>query len=242
MRPEHRRRRRHFDDDLDALQDKLLEMAGIVEELVRVSFQALERRDPKSSEWVKAEDDRVDRLEIEVDEHAMELLALRQPMARDLRQVVATLKVANDLERVGDHAVNIVKAVRRLAAAPALPAIPEVIEMAETARGMLADALEAFVTRDPTTARAVCRRDEKVDRLRRSLFRILLTHMMEEPRRITPALELLLVSQNLERIADLTTNIAEDVVFLVEGETIKHTLSAGAEDDEEPERDTPDAR
>jgi phosphate transport system protein len=242
MMPEQQRRRRHFHDELDALQDKLLEMAGIVEELVRVSLQALERRDPKPSEWVKAQDDRVDELEIEVDERAMELLALQQPMARDLRQVVATLKVANDLERVGDHAVNIAKAVRRLADAPAFPAIPEVPEMAGIARGMLSDALAAFVSRNPANARIVCKRDEKVDNLRRSLFRILLTHMLEEPRRITPALELLLISQNLERIADLSTNIAEDVVFLVEGRTIKHSPDKGGpeEDDEVPSPDEPD--
>lgn len=235
MLPEQQRRRRHFHAELDALQDKLLEMAGIVEKLVWVSIQSLERRDPKPAEWVKAEDDRVDTLEIEVDERAMDLLALQQPMARDLRQVVATLKVANDLERVGDHAVNIAKAVRRLSDAPAFPAIPEVLEMAEIARGMLSDALASFVARNPVEARIVCERDEKVDNLRRSLFRILLTHMMEEPRRITPALELLLVSQNLERIADLSTNIAEDVVFLVEGQTIKHSPDVrNAEDDEEP--------
>ena len=236
MLPEQQKRRRHFDEELDALQDRLLEMAGIVEKLLWVSIQALERRDPKPAEWCKAEDDRVDDLEIEVDERAMELLALQQPMARDLRQVVATLKVANDLERVGDHAVNIAKAVRRLSEAPVFPAIPEVLEMAEIARGMLADALASFVSRNPANARVVCQRDEKVDNLRRGLFRILLTHMMEEPRRITPALELLLVSQNLERIADLSTNIAEDVVFLVEGRTIKHSMEGkSADDDEEPE-------
>ncbi|MSR35846.1 MAG: phosphate signaling complex protein PhoU [Gemmatimonadetes bacterium] len=237
MLPEQQRRRRHFHDELDGLQDKLLEMAGIVEELVRVSVHALERRDPKSAEWCKAEDDRIDDLEIEVDNRAMELLALQQPMARDLRQVVATLKVANDLERVGDHAVNIAKAVRRLSDAPAFPAVPEVLEMAEIARGMLADALASFVSRNPVNARVVRKRDEKVDNLRRSLFRILLTHMLEEPKRITSALELLLISQNLERIADLSTNIAEDVVFLVEGQTIKHQHDEErSEDDEEPEK------
>jgi phosphate transport system protein len=236
--PEQQRRRRHFHDELDALQDNLLEMAGIVEELVRVSVQALERRDPKPAEWCKAEDDRVDDLEIEVDNRAMELLALQQPMARDLRQVVATLKVANDLERVGDHAVNIAKAVRRLSEAPAFPAIPEVLEMAEIARGMLADALASFVSRNPINARVVSKRDEKVDNMRRSLFRILLTHMLEEPKRITPALELLLISQNLERIADLSTNIAEDVVFLVEGQTIKHHRDTKSpQDDERPQAD-----
>jgi phosphate transport system protein len=231
------RKRRHFQDEMDALQDRLLEMAGIVEELVRMSVEALERRDPRPAERIKAEDDRIDRLEIEIDDRAMDLLALQQPMARDLRQVVATLKAANDLERVGDHAVNIAKAVRRLAEAPAFPAIPEVPEMAGIARGMLGDALAAFVARNPSSARLVCLRDEKVDNLRRSLFRILLTHMMEEPRRITPALELLLISQNLERIADLSTNIAEDVVFMVEGQSIKHLPEAHfVEDDEVPER------
>ena len=207
---------------MDALQGRLLEMAGLVEELVRIAVDALERRDPRPAETIKAEDDRVDRLEIEIDERTMELLALQQPMARDLRQIVATLKVANDLERVGDHAVNITKAVRRLAEASAFPGILEVPEMAGIARGMLRDALAAFVARNPSSARGVCLRDDKVDNLHRSLFRILLTHMMEEPRRITPALELLLISQNLERIADLSTNIAEDVVFMVEGQTIKH--------------------
>ena len=125
---------------------------------------------------------------------------------------------------------NIAKAVRRMAEAPALPTMPEVPEMAGIARGMLGDALAAFVARDPSSARLVCMRDDKVDNMRRSLFRILLTHMMEEPRRITAALELLLISQNLERIADLSTNIAEDVVFMVEGQTIKHHA----------ERQTPD--
>jgi phosphate transport system protein len=234
--PDKPRRRRHFQDELDALQNKLLEMAGLVEELVRVAVLSLERRSPKDSEWIKAEDDRVDDLEIEIDERAMELLALQQPMAKDLRQVVATLKVANDLERVGDHAVNIAKAVRRLSEAPAFPALPEIPEMAGMARGMLGDALAAFVSRNPGTARMVVRRDDKVDNLRRSLFRILLTHMMEEPRRITPALELLLISQNLERIADLSTNIAEDVVFMVEGQLIKHHYDVPAEDDDEEPR------
>ena len=214
------RKRRHFQDKMDRLQDRLLEMAGIVEELVRVSVEALERRDPHPVEWADAEDDRVDQIEVEIDERAMELIALQQPMARDLRQVVTTLKAANDLERVADHAVNIAKAVRRLAAAEVLPPIPEVPEMAGIARGMLADALAAFVTRNSASARLVCVRDQKVDNLRSSLFRILLTHMLEEPRRITPALELLLISQNLERIADLSTNISEDVVFMVSGAPI----------------------
>ncbi len=228
--------RRHFHQELDALQDRLVEMAGIVEEQLRLACEAVEKKDAEAAVRIMREDDRVDEIEIEIDERVMELLALHQPMAKDLRQIIATLKVANDLERVGDHAVNIGKAARRLSQVQSLPDVPEIPEMAEITRGMVGDALAAFVSRNPGTARMVCIRDDRVDNLRRSLFRILVTHMLEEPRRITPALELLLVSQNLERIADLSTNIAEDVVFLVEGQTIKHHAEAkapGAEDDEE---------
>lgn len=229
------RPRRHFHDELDELQNRLMEMAGLVEEIVRDATQGVMARDPSVARRIKAEDDRVDELEILIDEQALELLALQQPMATDLRLIVSTLKVSNDLERVGDHGVNIAKAARRLSEMSAIPEIPEIEEMVETARGMLSDALAAFVSRNPGTARMVCLRDDKVDNLRSSLFRILVTHMLEDPRRISPALELLLVSQNVERIADLSTNIAEDVVFLVEGRTIKHhaeAKAASAADDE----------
>jgi phosphate transport system protein len=231
------RARRHFHDDLDALQNRLMEMAGLVEEIVRDATEGFLAKDPAVSKRIKGADDRVDELEIEIDESALELLALQQPMAKDLRQIMSTLKVSNDLERVGDHGVNIAKAAKRLSKMSAIPEIPEVEEMIETARGMLADALAAWVSRNPGTARMVCIRDDKVDNLRSSLFRILVTHMLEDGRRISPALEILLVSQNVERIADLSTNIAEDVVFLVEGQTIKHHAEAKPmhpEDDEEP--------
>ena len=143
-------------------------------------------------------------------------------MAGVLRQLIATNKVSNDLERVGDHAVNIAKATRRMAKTPPLPEIRELSEMVEITRGMLTDALVAYVTRNAMKARVVCATDDKVDDLHGSIFRIVFTHMLEDPKRIGGGLELLLVSQNLERIADLATNIAEDVVFLVEGRTIKH--------------------
>jgi phosphate transport system protein len=225
------RGRRAFHDELAVLQRRLLKMGGIVEELVRRSVTAFLERDPSIVEWATREDDRIDELEVAIDETGLELLALYQPMAIDLRQIMAGLKVSNDLERVGDHGVNIARAAGRLAEMPSLPAVPELAEIGEIARGMLSDCLAAFVARDAKAALSVVERDEKVDRLRQSLFRILLTHMLEDPRRITPSLELLLVAQNLERIADLSTNIAEDVVFLVEGRTIKHHA------DERPPRD-----
>lgn len=217
-----RKTRRHFHDELDALQERLLEMAGIVERLVSDASKAVLERDRSVAARAIETDHRVDEIEIEVDEMVMELLALHQPMASDLRHIVAANKVSNDLERMGDHAVNMAKAARRLADTQPLPEMRELEEMAQITREMLSDALAAYVSRNSGTARMVCVTDDKVDDLRRSMFRILVTHMLEDPKRISGALELLLVSQNLERIADLATNIAEDVVFLVEGRTIKH--------------------
>jgi phosphate transport system protein len=216
----HGRRSPH--DELEALQGRLLEMAGIVERLVAEASGAVLARNPSAAAAIEAQDDRVDELEIDIDEQVMELLALQQPMATVLRKVIAINKVSNDLERVGDHAVNIAKAARRMVDSQPLPEIRELSEMVEITREMLGDALAAYVAGDTGTARMVCVTDDKVDDLRRSMFRILVTHMLEDPKRIGGALELLLVSQNLERIADLATNIAEDVVFLVEGRTIKH--------------------
>ena len=216
------RSHRHFHDELDVLQQRLLEMAGIVERLVERATRAVLERDPTAAAEVIEQDSRVDDLEVEIDARVLELLALHQPMAGDLRQIIAANKTANDLERVGDHAVNIAKAARRLADTHPLPDLRELHEMVQITREMLADALAAYVSRNSGTARLVCATDDKVDDLRRSLFRILVTHMLEDPRRIGGALELLLVSQNLERVADLCTNVAEDVVFLVEGRTIKH--------------------
>lgn len=214
--------RRHFHDELDTLQQRLMEMAGIVERTVARATRAVLDRDPTAAAAVIEEDGRVDDLEVEIDARVIELLALHQPMASDLRQIVAAHKTSNDLERVGDHAVNIAKAARRLADTHPLPELRELREMVEISREMLADALASYVSRNAGTARLVCVTDDKVDNLRRSLFRILVTHMLEDPKRIGGSLELLLVSQNLERVADLCTNIAEDVVFLVEGRTIKH--------------------
>lgn len=221
MSEEHAPRRR-FHDELDTLQQRLLEMAGIVEQVIRQASEAVLTRDESVADQVAAADDRVDELEMEIDERVIELLALQQPMASDLRRIVTANKISNDLERMGDHAVNIAKAARRLSRAPLVPDIRELSEMAEIARGMVSDSLAAYVSRSAGKARMVCITDDKVDDLRDSMYRILVTHMLEDQKRLSGALELLLVSQNLERIADLATNISEDVVFLVEGRTIKH--------------------
>lgn len=222
-------RRRHFHDDLDMLQERLLEMASLVEHALADATDAVLERDGTQGDALRDADERIDELEIEIDERVVELLALQQPMASDLRQIIASNKVANDLERIADHAVNIARAVARLAEAPPMERLRELEDMIEITRGMVSDALASYVSRNTGTARMVCLTDDRVDDLKRSVFRILVTHMLEDPKRIGAALELLLISQNLERTADLATNIAEDVVFLVEGRSIKH----GAEVDDD---------
>jgi len=213
---------RHFHDELSELKVALLNMSGEAQAALAASVEAVLQRDGDKARTVIAGDSEIDHLELEVEETVIRLLATQQPMARDLRFLTAAMKISNDLERVGDHAVNIAQSAERLLAARPIVPEPELLEMARQARTMLADALDAFVRGDAQAGRAICRRDDSVDALHQSMFRILLTHMMEDPHIIGTALELFLVSRNLERVADLATNIAEDVVFLVEGKSIKH--------------------
>ena len=213
---------RHFHDELSHVKVRLLTMSGEAEAALGLSVEALLERDPERARRVIQGDRIIDTMEMEVEEMCANLLALQQPMARDLRMLLSALKIANDLERVGDHAVNIAQSAERLAQARPIAPEPEIVEMARLTREMLSDALEAFIRGDAAAGREICLRDDKVDALHRSVFRILLTHMMEDPHTIGAGMELFLVSRNLERVADLATNIAEDVVFLVEGKSIKH--------------------
>ena len=213
---------RHFHDDLSELKVTLLNMSGDAQAALAASVEALLQRDGRKAEDVIANDREIDRQENEIEEQVIRLLATQQPMARDLRFLTASMKIANDLERVGDHAVNIAQSAERLLVNRPIVPEPELVEMVRQARTMLADALDAFVRGDAQAGRAICRRDDGVDALHQSMFRILLTHMMEDPHIIGAAMDLFLVSRHLERVADLATNIAEDVVFLVEGKSIKH--------------------
>jgi phosphate transport system protein len=221
---------RHFHDELSAVKVRLLTMSGEAEAALGLAVEALLERDADKARQVIANDRAIDDMEMEVEEQCINLLALQQPMARDLRMLTSALKIANDLERVGDHAVNIAQSAERLAEARAIAPEPEIVEMARLSREMLSDALEAFIRGDAQGGRDVCLRDDKVDALHRSVFRILLTHMMEDPHTISTGMELFLVSRNLERVADLATNIGEDVVFLVEGKSIKHHAEDRGED------------
>jgi phosphate transport system protein len=214
---------RHFHDQLSSLKEQLLGMSGKAEERTELAVEALLERDREKANLVIAGDVDLNKLEVDVERAAVELLALQQPMARDLRFIIGAIKVSNDLERVGDHAVNIAECAIRLLDQPrAKITIPEIEEMARRARKMLGDSLDAFIRADGALGRKVCREDDVVDSLHDSVFRVLLTHMMADPKTITPALELLLVGRNLERIADIATNISEDAVYLAEGKQIKH--------------------
>ncbi len=216
---------RHFHDQLANLKERLLTMSDRAEGLVDLAVDALLKHDQDRADAVITGDREIDALEVEVEGLAVELLALQQPMARDLRFIVSAIKISSDLERVGDHAVNIAQCAQRLIAIRStITPEPEIEDMARRARSMLGDALDAFIRADGTLGREVCKADDAVDALLNSLFRILLTHMMADARNITPSLELILVGRNLERVADLATNIGEDAVFLAEGKQIKHHL------------------
>ena len=216
---------RHFHNQLDELKQRLLLMCERAESLVDLAVESLLTRDAGKAEAVVAGDRHVDELEVEIESMAVELLALQQPMARDLRFIIASIKASSDLERVGDHAVNIAQSAQRLIAAKSdITPDGAIEEMARRARQMLAQAIDAFVRADGGLARAVCLMDDEVDKLNHELFRIVVTHILEDPKMISQALELLLVGRNLERVADLSTNIGEDAVYLAEGKQIKHHL------------------
>ena len=213
---------RHFDQELQGLKDALLAMGGRAEAVVQKSVEALKRRDASLSDEIFDDDGVIDRLEIDIDERCVSLLALRQPMAVDLRFIMGVLKISNDLERVGDHAVNIAGSAKRLLLEPSLKPLVDIPRMADLASSMLREALDAFVRRDATAARHVIARDDEVDNLNEQLFRELVSFMVEDTKTITRAMELVLVARNLERVADLATNVAEEVVFIAEARIIKH--------------------
>jgi phosphate transport system protein len=227
---------RHFHDDLGSLKQRLLDMSERAESLVALAVEALLERDRDKAIAVIDADEELDRLEVEAENQAIAMLALQQPMARDLRFLIGAIKVSSDLERVGDHAVNIAQCVVRLVdqRSEILP-VPALMEMARRARAMLSDALDAFIRGDGALGRAVGRADDDVDAQHEGIFRGLLAEMLGNPQAIAPALELLLVSRNLERVADLATNIGEDAVYLAEGKQIRHRF-----DDDAPTPPTSD--
>ena len=207
-----------FDVDLAALDLKVAKMGGLCEELLAKAFEALERRDPKRAESAVASDQEIDALERSLQEHAILMIARRQPMADDLRHVMTVVKIASDLERVGDLAKNIAKRALAIAQEP-MPksSLAGLRHMTEIALSQLKDVLDAYATRDADKAMNVWRDDARIDALYNSIFREMLTYMMEDPRNIGICTHLLFGAKNIERIGDHTTNIAENVHYLVHG-------------------------
>jgi phosphate transport system protein len=197
-------------------------MGGIVEQRVTQAVLALMERRSELADAVIDGDKEVNDLQIEIDDRCLKLLALQQPMASDLRLITSAMKINADLERIGDQAVNIAENANQLLGQPPLKPLLDLPRMAEIAQQMTRDSLDAFVHRDSALARKVLERDDEVDQLKDQNFRVLLTYMMADPGTIERALGLILVSRNLERIADHATNIAEDVIFLVEAKDVRH--------------------
>jgi phosphate transport system protein len=212
----------HFEDELKTLKQRLLNMGALVEERVHRAVMALMERRPELAEEVVAGDREINDLQIEIDDRALKLLALQAPMATDLRLITSAMKINADLERIGDQAVNIGENALKLLRYPPIKPLIDIPRMAEAAQAMTRDALDSFVKKDALMARGVLKRDDEVDALKDAVFRVLLTYMMADPATIERALGLILVSRNLERIADHATNVAEDVIFLVEGKDVRH--------------------
>ena len=212
----------HFEQEIDALKDRLLTMASLAEAAVNKAIKALLERDDDLARRVKDEDSAIDRLEIEVDDLAINLLA-KAPLARDLRLITVALKISHDLERVGDEATTLARRSLELSQEPQLKPYIDIPRMAKMALEMLDAALDAFVHGNPEKARAVIPRDKEVDALNRQLHRELSSYMVEKPTTITRCLNLMVVSKSLERIADHATNLAEEVVYLYEAKDIRHT-------------------
>ncbi|MEO6463248.1 MAG: phosphate signaling complex protein PhoU [Candidatus Eisenbacteria bacterium] len=215
---------RHFDEELNELKTRLLLMGGRAETVVHKAIDSLKRRDAALAEEVIRDDRIIDELEVEIDERCVRLLALRQPVGQDLRFITSALKIVNDLERVGDHAVNIAQSAVKLSKEPELKPLVDIPRMAAISTRMLTEALDAFVRNDADAARRILVEDDEVDHLKSQMFRELLSYMLEKPATITRALELILVSRNLERVADLATNVAEEVVFIAEARVVKHHM------------------
>lgn len=216
-----------YDDELKNLHEDILRMGGIAEAQFASAIQALTKRDADVAALIVKGDVKLDELNIIIDQRAVRMLALRQPMASDLREIISSLKIAADIERMGDYAANIAK--RSIAIAEMRPVKPlsSIPRMGRLVQHLIKDVLDAYNERNPDKAKQVWLRDEEVDDAYNALFRETLTYMMEDPRNITPCTHLLFVAKNIERIGDHATNIAETIYFIVNGTTLNETRPKG---------------
>lgn len=220
----------HFQQELNELKENLLKMAGLAEQAIRNAVEALVGRNTPLAEKTIAEDQKINEMEILIDEACLKLLALHQPLAADLRFITSAMRINTELERIGDQAVNIAERVISLNQEPQLKPYIDIPRMAQITQSMVKDVLDSFVNGDTQLARSVCEDDDLVDALNDQVFRELLTYMMSDPKTITRAVHLIIVSRCLERIADHTTNIAEGVIFMVQALVIKHHADVKGEE------------
>jgi phosphate transport system protein len=226
MRPEHTDRQ--YEEQLRTLRRELLEMGKTVEKRIGQAVRALIERDADLANAVIDGDREIDQMEMRIDDHCVQILARRQPVASDLRTVATGLKLVTDLERIGDLAVHIAERAIELVDEPPLKPYVDLPNMAETAQGMVREALEAFVTADADRAERILAQDDVVDAYYWQIFRELLTYMLEDPRNISRAMRLQSIAKHLERVGDHATNLAEMVVFMVKGKDIRHSHPPGA--------------
>ena len=213
---------RHFEEELRHLREKLLKMASLAEETISLAVTGLKDRDEEMTNKVFEVEKEINVLDVEIDQLCLELLALKQPMARDLRFITSINRIGSELERIADQSINIAERTMPLLKQPSLKPLIDIPRMAGLAQDMVRDSLTAFVNRDAELAVEVCKRDDELDNLNDQIFRELLTYMMQDPKNIERAVSLILIGRHLERIADHATNISEDVIYLVKGKTIKH--------------------
>lgn len=212
--------RNHFDIELQELTKELIKMSSIVEEALSDSIDALKRKDIELADKVIAQDDIVDRMELEIEDRCLKLIALQQPIAKDLRIIATALKIVTDLERIADHAVDIAKITKRLSGEKYIKELIDIPRMAFIVTGMVKDSIDAYVRQDVEKARKVSKRDDEVDGLHSQIFRELLLLMMEDPKKINQSTHFLFVSQSIERVADHVTNICEWIIYAVTGEHV----------------------
>lgn len=216
--------KRHFDDELKRLKEKLFRMGLLVEESITKATQALFERDPKKAEGVLKGDQEINLCEIEIDELGHELIALYQPTAIDLRFITMVLKINSDLERMGDQAVNIAEKALQITQEPPMKPYVDLPKIAETARQMVREALDAFMKRDPVKAKEILEKDDVIDGLNDRVYDDVQRLIREKPENVQQGVALIMVSHNLERVADLATNIAEDVIYLTRGIDVRHHI------------------
>jgi phosphate transport system protein len=213
---------RHFDEELQNVKRKLVEMAALVEESITKSLEGLKKKNLEMAADVRETDHKIDEMEIAIEDMCIELIARHQPVGSDLRFLIGAIKMNNDLERMGDHSVNIADCIKYVIEEPHVAQITNIWSMAKIVKEMLRESVESFIHNDAARAQKVCERDSVVDEMRNETIRLLLTYMLEQPKKIGSAIQYLLVAKNLERIADLSTNICEDVIYIAQARVIKH--------------------